>query len=122
MQLLDYVACEGAVRPSPIEAIKAEARGIDASLILCGHIHIPRVVRLRDGRTIVNPGSVGLPGYDGQTPAPYKVEVGTPDACYAIVERTRAGWLPYGSAAAAEMARSNSMSVWASAIATGWVR
>jgi hypothetical protein len=71
---LDYVDAEGDVRPSPIETIEAEASGIDASLILCGHTHIPRVVRLRDGRMIVNPGSVGLPGYDGQTQVPYKVE------------------------------------------------
>jgi hypothetical protein len=41
---------------------------------------------------IVNPGSVGLPGYDGQTSVPYMVDVGTPDACYAIIERTSVGW------------------------------
>ena len=124
---LDYIDAEGAVRPSPIEAIEAEAIDIDASLILCGHTHIPRVVRLRDGRMIVNPGSVGLPGYDGRTPVPYMVEVGTPDACYAIIERTAAGWstairyVPYDSAAAAEMARSRGWPVWASALATGWI-
>ncbi len=70
---LDDVATDGSVRKSTIEPIESEARGIDASLILCGHTHIPRVVRLRDGRMIVNPGSVGLPGYAGQTPVPYKV-------------------------------------------------
>jgi diadenosine tetraphosphatase ApaH/serine/threonine PP2A family protein phosphatase len=124
---LDYVAVDGTVRPSPVEAIEAEASGIEASLILCGHTHIPRVVRLRDGRMIVNPGSVGLPGYDGQTPVPYKVEVGSPDACYAVLERTRAGWstairyVPYDNAVAAEMARSKGMPVWASALATGWI-
>jgi hypothetical protein len=73
---------------------------------------------------IVNPGGVGLPGYDGQMPVPYKVEVGTPGACYAILERTRVGWstairyVPYESAAAAEMARSRGWPVWASALAT----
>ena len=124
---LDYVAADGSVRKSTIEAIESEARGIDASLILCGHTHIPRVVRLRDGRMIVNPGSVGLPGYDGQTPVPYKVEVGTPDACYAIIERISSGWsatiryVPYDNAAAAEMARANGMAVWAGALTTGWV-
>lgn len=124
---LDYVATDGSVRPSPIDAIEAKVGGIDASLILCGHTHIPRVVRLRDGRMIVNPGSVGLPGYDGQLPNPYKVEVGTPDACYAILQRTRAVWsatiryVPYNHAAAAQMARSRGMPVWASALATGWI-
>jgi predicted phosphodiesterase len=124
---LDYVAADGTMRPSPIEAIEAGARGIDASLILCGHTHIPRVVRLRDGRMVVNPGSVGLPGYDGQIPVPFHVQVGTPDACYAILERSANGWsamiryIPYDNAAAAEMARSNGMPVWASALATGWL-
>jgi hypothetical protein len=76
---------------------------------------------------IVNPGSVGLPGYGGQTPGPYKVEVGTPDACYAIIERISSGWLttiryvPYDPAAAGEMARANGMAVSASALTTGWV-
>ena len=124
---LDYVDAEGAVRQSPIEAIEARASGIDASLILCAHTHIPRVVRLRDGRMVVNPGSVGLPGYDGETPVPYQVEVGTPDACYAVLERARAGWstairyVPYDSATAAEMARRKGWPVWASALATGWI-
>jgi predicted phosphodiesterase len=124
---LDYIDDKGAVRPSPIAAIEAEAIGIDASLILCGHTHIPRVVRLRDGRMIVNPGSVGLPGYDGQMPVPYTVEVGTPNACYAVLERTRSGWstairyVPYNCSAAAEMARSRGWRIWASALATGWI-
>jgi predicted phosphodiesterase len=124
---LDYVSTDGSVRKSTIEAIESKARGIEASLILCGHTHIPRVVRLRDGRMIVNPGSVGLPGFDGQTPTPYKVELGTPDACYAIIGRTSGGWsttiryVPYDSATAAEMARAKGMAVWASALATGWI-
>jgi diadenosine tetraphosphatase ApaH/serine/threonine PP2A family protein phosphatase len=124
---LDDVTTDGSVRKSTIDAIESEARGIDASLILCGHTHIPRVVRLRDGRMIVNPGSVGLPAYDGQTPVPYKVEAGTPDACYAIVERTPGGWsatiryVPYDYVAAADMARAKGMAVWASALATGWI-
>jgi predicted phosphodiesterase len=118
---------DGAVRPAPLEAIEAEAAGVDASLILCAHTHIPRVVRLRDGRMIVNPGSVGLPGYDGTVPVPHKVEVGTPDACYAILQRTRTGWsaairyVPYDSAPMAALARDEGMHGWASAIASGWV-
>jgi predicted phosphodiesterase len=35
---LDYVAADGSVRKSTIDAIESEARGIDASLILCGHL------------------------------------------------------------------------------------
>jgi predicted phosphodiesterase len=124
---LDCVGADGKVRPSAIEDIEAEANGIDASLILCAHTHIARAVRLRDGRMVVNPGSVGLPGYDGQTPVPYKVEVGTPAACYAILEGTRTDWsatiryVPYNNSAAAEMARTRGMLTWAQAIATGWI-
>ncbi|WP_128927498.1 metallophosphoesterase family protein [Bradyrhizobium guangxiense] len=124
---LDAVASDGGVRASPIAAIEADAEGIDAELILCGHTHIPRVVRLRDGRLVVNPGSVGLPGYDGKLPVPYVVEVGTPHACYAIVEHAAGSWsatiryVPYDNAAMAALARRKGMASWASAIATGWV-
>ncbi len=125
---LDHVTENGDVRASPIEAIEPEAEGINAQLILCGHTHIPRVVRLRDGRLVVNPGSVGLPGYDGRTPVPYVVEVGTPHARYAILERAGEGWLvtlrhvPYDNAPMAELARSRGMRRWADAVATGWVQ
>jgi predicted phosphodiesterase len=125
---LDHIADDGSARPSGIEAIEAGAEGIDAGLILCAHTHIPRIVRLRDGRMVVNPGSVGLPGYDGKAPVPYVVEVGTPHACYAILERAGGGWLatfryvPHDNTAMAALARSKGMLTWASAIATGWVQ
>jgi predicted phosphodiesterase len=125
---LDSVSETGLVGLAPVEAIEAKAAGIDASLILCAHSHIPRVVRMRDGRMVVNPGSVGLPGYEYANPVPHVVETGTPDACYAICEQRREGWsitirhIPYNSAAMAEMARRNSLPAWASALATGWVR
>lgn len=125
---LDHVTDDGRVRPASIEAIEAGAADIDAELILCAHTHIARVVHLRGGRMVVNPGSVGLPGYDGKSPVPYVVEVGTPHACYAILDRTRAGWsatfryVPYDTTDMAALARSKGMLSWASAIATGWVR
>jgi predicted phosphodiesterase len=125
---LDHIADDGCARPSGIDSIEAEVEGIDAEIILCAHTHIPRVVRLRDGRLVVNPGSVGLPGYDGKLPVPYVVEVGTPHACYAILEHGGAGWsatfryVPYDTTAMAALARAKGMFTWASAIATGWVR
>ncbi len=124
---LDQATADGTVRPSGREEIEAEAVGLKASLILCGHTHIQRVVRLPDGRLIVNPGSVGLPGFRGRGPVPYKVEIGTPHASYAIIERKRDAWsvtlrfVPYDSRAAAEMAQHAGMSDWASALASGWV-
>lgn len=125
---LDHIADDGSVRPSGIDSIEAGAEGIDAEIILCAHTHIPRVVRLRDGRLVVNPGSVGLPGYDGKAPVPYVVEAGTPHACYAILEHAGGGWsgtlryVPYDTTAMAALARSKGMLIWASAIATGWVQ
>jgi predicted phosphodiesterase len=125
---LDRVSGDGLVVPAPIEDIEREAAGVDASLILCGHTHIPRVVRLRDGRLVVNAGSVGLPGYRGSDPVAHVVEAGTPHACYAILERTAGVWhatiryVPYDHARMAELAAQNGNPVWASALATGWVR
>ena len=75
---LDQVTNNAIIQASPIEDVEAEVTGIAASLILCGHTHIPRVVRLRDGRLVVNPGSVGCPGYAGQKPVSHKVEAGPP--------------------------------------------
>jgi diadenosine tetraphosphatase ApaH/serine/threonine PP2A family protein phosphatase len=125
---LDRVTPDGIVAAAPIEDIEAEAGGIGASLILCGHTHIPRVVRLRDGRLVVNAGSVGCPGYRGTTPVEHVVETGTPDACYAILERAAGVWqatiqyVPYDNMGMADLAARNGRPEWASALATGWVR
>lgn len=125
---LNRVTDDAIIEASPIEDIEAEASGIAASLILCGHTHIPRVARLRDGRLVVNAGSVGCPGYDGHKPVHHTVQTGTPDACYAILEDTPRGWsvtfryVPYDHMLMAEMARRHGMPVWSSALATGWVQ
>ena len=77
---------DGAVPMSSLEAIEKEAEGISQSLILCAHTHIARAVRLGDGRMVVNPGSVGAPGFRDIVPYPHLIEAGTPDARYAILE------------------------------------
>ena len=124
---LDRVTEDGKIRASSIQEIEAEAAGVAAALILCGHTHIPRAVRLRDGRLVVNPGSVGCPGYDSPKPIYHKGEAGTPDACYAILERSARAWsvtfryVPYDHMSMAELARTNGRLVWAKALATGWV-
>lgn len=125
---LERVTSNAAIEATPIEDVEREAIGISASLILCGHTHIPRVVRMRDGRLVVNPGSVGCPGYDDETPVHHVMQAGTPDACYAILERSLQGWsvtfryVRYDHVAMADLARKNGRSEWASALATGWVR
>jgi diadenosine tetraphosphatase ApaH/serine/threonine PP2A family protein phosphatase len=125
---LERVTDNAIVHATSIEDVEAEAEGLTASLILCGHTHIPRVARMRDGRTVVNAGSVGCPGYTYAVPVVHAMQTGTPDACYAILERTPHGWsvtfryVPYDHMAMAEMARRNGLPEWASALATGWVR
>ena len=125
---LEAVTPDGVVHMAAIETIEQRAMGIEQSLILCAHSHIPRAIKLRDGRMIVNPGSVGCPGYRDVAPFPHAVETGTPDACYAILEQSGEAWqvtyrrVPYNNAAMADLARANGRAEWASALATGWIR
>lgn len=125
---LETVQPDGAVRLSPIEMIEKAATGIGQSLILCGHTHIARAVRLRDGRMVVNPGSVGSPGYRDVVPFPHVMEAGTPDARYAILEQKAGQWhatfrhVPYDHEAMAALARQNGHADLAKALATGWIR
>jgi diadenosine tetraphosphatase ApaH/serine/threonine PP2A family protein phosphatase len=125
---LETVLADGTVQLSSLEAIEAAAKGITQRLILCGHSHIARAVRLTDGRMVVNPGSVGLPGYRDIHPFPHVMEAGTPDARYAILERVDGIWratfrqVPYDHDAMAALARRNGQAELASALATGWIR
>jgi len=125
---LDTVLPGGEVLMSTLETIEVRAAGVRQSLILCAHTHIARAVRLRDGRLIVNPGSVGSPGYRAGKPHPHVVEAGSPDARYAILERVDGAWhvtsrhVPYNHDAMAALARQNGKPELASAIATGWIR
>jgi diadenosine tetraphosphatase ApaH/serine/threonine PP2A family protein phosphatase len=125
---LETVTPDGAVKLSPLEAIEKEAEGISQSLILCAHTHIARAVRLSDGRLVVNPGSVGVPGFSYNVPFPHLIEAGTPDARYAILELVLGNWrvtfrhVPYDHDAMAALARRNGDNEFASALATGWIR
>lgn len=98
-----------------LEQVAREAEGIQAEVILCGHTHIARTLRLKDGRLIANPGSVGM-----------QLVRGTPDAHYAIIEKMRHGWqteligVPYDTEAAARQAEANGFPGWAEAIRFGW--
>jgi diadenosine tetraphosphatase ApaH/serine/threonine PP2A family protein phosphatase len=124
---LETVLPDGTVRLASLEAIELAAIGIAQPLILCAHSHIARAVRLGDGRLIVNPGSVGSPGYRDVHPFPHVIEAGTPDARYAILEGPEGGWrvsfhhVPYDHDAMAALARRNGQPELASALATGWI-
>ena len=125
---LETVLPDGTVRMSSLEAIGEAAKGIPQRLILCAHTHIARAVRLGDGRMIVNPGSVGSPGYRDIHPFPHVMEAGTPDARYAILKFVDDAWrvtfrhVPYDHEAMAALARRNGQPELASALATGWIR
>jgi len=124
---MESVTSEGHVVLKPLAEIESLAKGADFPLILCGHSHVPRSVRLRDGRLIVNPGSVGCPAYDDDLPHYHKVETGHPLASYCILEKGETGWLPsfrtvaYDHMAMSLLAKQNARPEWPGALATGWL-
>ena len=96
-------------------------------LVVCGHTHIPRVLQATPTCTVVNPGSVGLQGYDEQIDGvTYYRDNGTPLASYAIVEEVAGTWqatlfrIPYDCHAAADLAAQNGRPEWAHALRTGY--
>jgi len=97
---------------------------VRARVVACGHTHVPRVARTREGQLLVNPGSVGLQAYEGEGGA-YVVENGSPEARYAILERRAGAWsasllaVPYDHAGAARLAAARRRADWESALATG---
>lgn len=124
---IEQVTAEGTVLLRDKQGIEAEAEGLTASLFLCGHTHLPRRIDLSDGRVILNPGSVGCPGYADNAPIPHKVETGTGAACYAIVEKSAQGWIsgfrhvPYDPRRMVERAIAADHPHWASRLSSGWV-
>jgi putative phosphoesterase len=121
---LETVEGDG-IRPATPAEIEQRAGTVAARLILCGHTHTQRIARTADGRTIVNPGSVGVPAYRDDEP-PHKVETGSPQARYAIVEMgdeiaVEMIALDYGWDAVADVAEVNGRPEWARALRTGRV-
>ena len=99
--------------------------GQTAPVILCGHTHIPRSVRLSTGQMIVNPGSVGLPAYTDDEPCLHSMENYSPHASYALLEKRHDQWLvehvkvPYDAGAAAAEARLREREDWVQFLSTG---
>ena len=125
---LEMVQPDGLVRRKDLADIEKLAERIDYPVILFAHSHLPALVRLSDGRLLVNPGSVGCPAYDDELPYPHKMEVGHPMASYAVIEMTAAGYaasfrnLPYDHMAMATLAAENGRMEWASGLSTGWLK
>lgn len=118
---------EHGMRAAGVAEIAQRIGDSDARVIVCGHTHLPRIVRMPDGRLIVNPGSVGLQAYRDDRPYPYRVENGSPHARYALIERSGGEWsaqpidVAYDWNAAAGLARRNGREDWARALASGRV-
>ncbi len=95
-----------------------------ASLVLCGHSHVPRAMQL-GGTLVVNPGSVGLQAYDDHSAGYHQVHNDSPHARYAVVERRASGWqvrqcaVPYDWHAMGRLAAERGRMDWAYALATG---
>lgn len=124
---LDSVTPQGSRAATPAE-VAERAGAADAALILCGHTHMPRSMRLDDGRLVVNPGSVGLQAYDDDHGHPHVMENGTPHARYAIAEQGADGaWtahfhaVAYDWEQAARLALDNGRPDWVTPLRTGRV-
>jgi len=106
---------EGANRRSR-DDIERAADGAPGEILLCGHTHVSRLMRVRGDRLLVNPGSVGLP-----------FDIGAPDPRYAIIEKRRLGWhaslksVHYDREAQARRAEALGLPLWAEAYRDGWV-
>ena len=122
---LEHVKAQGDVYASSKDRIEQLALGIKASLILCGHTHLPRCLRLSDGRIIVNPGSIGCPAYESDYPLFHVMQSHSTNANYAIAEKSPSGWqitfrsVPYDNEAMARLAARNGRDSWARALSAG---
>ncbi|MDP5226698.1 MULTISPECIES: metallophosphoesterase family protein [Arthrobacter] len=111
--LLETVTPDG-VRPATEDEVTSRLSGhLDHALLLCGHTHLQRAVRLSGGALVVNPGSVGWPAYDDDRPYPHLIEAGTPHARYAVADDASGRWevelraVGYPWEEAAALARAN---------------
>lgn len=100
--------------------------GFEARIILMGHSHRPEMVRLPDGRLLLNPGSVGDPGYEDMTGQHHVSEAGTPHARYALLETADSAFpdvtfraVLYDFERAARQAERYGRPEWAHALRTG---
>lgn len=107
----------------PYEDVAAHLKTYTASLVLCGHTHLPKIIHC--GKTmVVNPGSVGLPAYRDDEP-PHTMSAGSPHARYAIISRQQNDWqaqdvlVEYNWNAAAAQAMERGRTDWANWLQNG---
>jgi predicted phosphodiesterase len=112
---------ENGVRAATRDEVRERASGRNERLILCGHSHVARTVELGDGRSVANPGSVGLQAYESDHPRLHMVENGSPQARYGILDGLdfTIVEVAYDHESAAMRAENNDRPDWAVALRTG---
>lgn len=124
---LDSPNPESGMSLRPLAEIEKEAENVSFPIMLCGHSHVQRMVRLTDGQRVINPGSVGCHGFRDDRGDPYVSHAGSPAAAYAILEKVDDDWIinfrqiPYDHMAMAKIAKSKGHLDWASALSSGWI-
>ncbi len=83
---------EAGAHIASVERIRQRLGDVRARVVLCGHTHTQRILRLDDGRLVVNPGSVGLQAFEWDRPVPHTMQMHTPHARYAVLERSAGDW------------------------------
>lgn len=125
---IDAYTDDGMACRANLSVIEAKAEGIAQKVMLCGHTHVARMLHLPDGRLIVNPGSVGSPGYVDDAPrSARRVSAGTNAASYGTLDRIGTRWtaslhlVPYDTGPAIRLAEARGAADWVKALSTGWL-
>lgn len=125
---LDYRSSGHRLIARDLGEVELRAAGTEYPVMLCGHTHSARIVRLPGGQMIVNPGSVGCPAYlDTRNEPAFVHQTGSPDARYAVLEKVGDSWaadlcaVPYDASDMARLAQSRGAESWARAVTTGWI-
>jgi len=124
--LVDEVV-DGKLRLPSAELVQARLGTAKRPVVLCGHSHQPRIVRLPGGVVIINAGSVGWGAYVDAGPPWHVCETGTPHTRYALVTigsskvQVESVALEYDWEDAAATALRHGRADWAHALRTGYV-
>lgn len=116
------------VRAARDDEVVHRLAGLRAPVLVCGHTHRPRSLRLADGTLLANPGSVGRPAYAHDQPFAHRVENGSPHARWALLQRSATGWTVqlrhsvYDWQTASARAAALGFADWAHELATGRTR
>lgn len=124
---LDYLAediVQGGLVRADLAVIGRRIGPTEARIVLCGHSHQPRLLRLPGGVSVLNPGSVGWQAYADDDP-PHVSETGSPHARFAVLDMTSDRFdvalhaIEYDWEAAARQALANGRPDWAHELTSG---